>query len=123
MPVTQTPDRLSPKKRVTEGANRGSIADLFDTSPWAAGKFWLGTHYFIPRVTVPPLGCGPAPRLCHIVGAKSLVEPSHTLTIQVQSIGMQANARLRKLVADLTPDKEMLSEVIKKKLQPPHGAG
>jgi hypothetical protein len=63
MPVTQTPDRLSPKKRVTEGANRGSIADLFDTSPWAAGKFWLGTHYFIPRVTVPPLGCGPAPRL------------------------------------------------------------
>ena len=61
-------------------------------------------------------------RVCAI-GAKSLVEPSHTLTIQVQSIGMQANARLRKLVADLTPDKEMLSEVIKKKLQPPHGAG
>ena len=122
MPVTQTPDRPSPKKRVTEGANRGSIADLFDTSPWAAGKFWLGTHYFIPRVTGPPLGCGPAPRLCQF-GAKSLVEPSHTLTIQVQSIGMQANARLRKLVADLTPDKEMLSEVIKKKLQPPHGAG
>ena len=118
MPVTQTPDRPSPK---SERWRARTVVPSRIYLRLLSGKILVGDPLFYPAGDGTPLGCGPAPRLCHIVGVKSLVEPSHTLTIQVQSIGIQANARLRKLVADLTPDKEMLSEVIKKALTAARG--